>query len=263
MLYPFTILATWFHEMSHGLAAILLGGTFKSLSISMNGSGHASVAGPFFMGRLGDAFVAAAGPMGPAVAGALFILSSKRLRTARTALFLLGVALLFSTAYWVRDSLTGWVVLPLIAAGILAIAWKAEDWAQSFTIQFLGVQACISTFLQIDYLFTNKVQIGDELVPSDTGAIAEALWLPYWMWGILLTAASLALLVQSLRIVFPFREWTWPWNWFRRDASSPAEVETSTNPTALEEFEASTPSQPTAATPKPQPPSPDAPELPS
>ena len=33
VLYPFTILATWFHEMGHGLAAMLTGSSFERLLI--------------------------------------------------------------------------------------------------------------------------------------------------------------------------------------------------------------------------------------
>ena len=34
ILYPFSILATWFHEMGHGLMALMLGGQFQKLEIS-------------------------------------------------------------------------------------------------------------------------------------------------------------------------------------------------------------------------------------
>ena len=33
LLYPFTILATWFHEMGHGLAALLTGNSYEKLLI--------------------------------------------------------------------------------------------------------------------------------------------------------------------------------------------------------------------------------------
>ena len=32
ILYPFTILATWFHEMGHGIAAMLTGSRFERLT---------------------------------------------------------------------------------------------------------------------------------------------------------------------------------------------------------------------------------------
>ena len=41
LLYPFTILATWFHEMGHGIAAMLTGSQFEGLLIFSDGSGVA------------------------------------------------------------------------------------------------------------------------------------------------------------------------------------------------------------------------------
>ncbi|MGE0179872.1 MAG: M50 family metallopeptidase, partial [Sphingomonas sp.] len=41
ILYPFTILATWFHEMGHGIAAMLAGRGFERLIIFADGSGFA------------------------------------------------------------------------------------------------------------------------------------------------------------------------------------------------------------------------------
>ncbi len=89
-LYPFTILATWFHEMAHGLAALLLGGHFTKLLIFQNGSGLAYYTGPLFLGPIGKAVVAAAGPLGPPIAGAALILTSRNTKTASLSLFLLG-----------------------------------------------------------------------------------------------------------------------------------------------------------------------------
>ncbi|KAI2503040.1 Peptidase M50B-like [Fragilaria crotonensis] len=39
ILYPFKLLSTWVHEMSHGTAAILVGGKIKELKIFHDGSG--------------------------------------------------------------------------------------------------------------------------------------------------------------------------------------------------------------------------------
>jgi hypothetical protein len=83
---------------------------------------------------------------------------------------------------------------------ILAIALKAPHWVQGFAIQFLGVQACVSTFHQVDYLFTRMAVVGGRASLSDSGQIAQNLLLPYWFWGALMAIASLFLLVQSLRI---------------------------------------------------------------
>ncbi|MEM9923113.1 MAG: M50 family metallopeptidase [Cyanobacteria bacterium P01_D01_bin.50] len=196
ILYPFSILATWFHEMGHGLAAILLGGNFQQLQISADGSGVAQYSARF--GPIARALVAAAGPMGPPIAGAIFILASRSFKTANISLKILGGFLLFSVLIWVR-SIFGIVAILLLGLIILLIGLKASRWFQGFSIQFLGVQACISTYHQLDYLFSRTA---GPLGLSDTGQIQQQLFLPYWFWGGVMAIASLLILVQSLRIAY-------------------------------------------------------------
>lgn len=201
ILYPFTILATWFHEMGHGLMALLLGGQFQQLQIFGNGSGVAYHSGGLYLGPIGRAFVAAAGLMGPPIAGAALIIASRNFKAAHLSLTILGGFLLISTLIWVR-SLFGIVAIPLIGLIILGIALKANRWVQGFTIQFLGVQACVSTYHQVDYLFSYSAGPG---LLSDTAQIQRQLFLPYWFWGGLMAIASLVILVQSLRIAYRSR----------------------------------------------------------
>ncbi|MEH2315381.1 MAG: M50 family metallopeptidase [Nostoc sp.] len=198
ILYPFTILATWFHEMGHGLMALLLGGQFQKLQIFSNGSGVATYGIRPLLGPLGPAMVAAAGPMGPPLAGAALILASRSFRAATLCLKILGSFLLFSTLIWIR-SWFGLVAIPLLGLIILGIALKAPRWAQGFAIQLLGVQACVSTYHQLDYLFS---QSAGPLGLSDTAQMQRYLLLPYWFWGGLMAIASLVILVQSLRVAY-------------------------------------------------------------
>lgn len=201
ILYPFTILATWFHEMSHGLMALLLGGQFRKLEIFGDGSGVASYAMSLSLAPIGPALVAAAGPMGPPIAGSALILASRSFKAATLSLKILGGFLLLSTLIWVR-SLFGLIAIPLLGLIILAIALKAPRWLQGFAIQFLGVQACVSTYHQLDYLFSYSA---GPLGLSDTAQIQQRLFLPYWFWGGLMAIASLVILVQSLRIAYRSR----------------------------------------------------------
>ena len=198
ILYPFTILATWFHEMGHGLMALLLGGQFQKLEIFSNGSGVATYGIQSSLGPIVPAIIAAAGPMGPPIAGAALILASRSFRAATLSLKILGSFLLFSTLIWVR-SWFGLLAIPLLGLIILGIALKAPRWAQGFVIQFLGVQACVSTYHQLDYLFS---QSAGSLGLSDTAQMQRYLLLPYWFWGGLMAIASLVILVQSLRVAY-------------------------------------------------------------
>ncbi|MDJ0732787.1 MAG: M50 family metallopeptidase [Nostocaceae cyanobacterium] len=198
ILYPFTILATWFHEMGHGLAALILGGNFQQLKIFANGSGQAFYSGSLFLGPIGRAIVAAAGPMGPPIAGAALIVASRSFKATSLILKILGGFLLLSTLIWVRSPF-GMVAIPIIGLIILGISLKTPKWMQEFTIQFLGVQACVSTYHQLNYLFSYSA---GSLGLSDTAQMQKQLFLPYWFWGGLMAIASLVILVQSLRIAY-------------------------------------------------------------
>jgi hypothetical protein len=200
-LYPFTILATWFHEMGHGIAAMLTGRGFERLLIFSDGSGVAESMRPSDGYRVTDALIAASGPLGPAIAGALLIIASRSPTATRNALAVLGVALIVSTAIWVR-SLAGWLVLPALGLAIVVLALRGSPPWQSFVIQLLGVQACISVWRQFDYLFSPGGNVGGQLQRSGTGAIADVLLLPYWFWGASISAVILALLWGSFRLAF-------------------------------------------------------------
>jgi hypothetical protein len=201
LLYPFTILATWFHEMGHGIAAMLTGRGFERLLIFADGSGYALSLGPTDGYGVTDALIAASGPAGPAIAGALLIIASRSVTATRNALALLGAALILSTLIWVRSP-TGWLVLPALGIGIALLALRGSVSWQHFAIQLLGVQACISVWQQFDYLFSPGGTVGGQLQRSDTGAIADVLILPYWFWGATISVAILALLWLSFRLAF-------------------------------------------------------------
>ncbi len=198
ILYPFTILATWFHEIAHGLMAALLGGNFQQLQIFPNGSGFAAYTFPASWDPIRRALVAAAGPMGPPIAGAGLIVASRSYKTASLSLKILGISLLVSTLIWVRSPF-GFIFVPLLGMIILFLGLKTTRSVQGFAIQFLGVQACVSTYHQLDYLFSYRA---GPLGISDTAQMQQQLLLPYWFWGGLMAIASLVILIQSLRVAY-------------------------------------------------------------
>ncbi len=197
ILYPLTLLSTWYHEMAHGLMAVLLGANFNKLEIFANGNGLArySYRGSLFLGPIGNVLVSAAGPMGPPIIGAGFILASRSWQTSQQLLIILSSFMLVSVLIWVRTGI-GILLISLLGLIILGIGLEASPEIKVFAIQFLGVQACISTFRDFDYVF--RYYNGY----SDTAKIAKVLILPHWFWGILITVASLFLLIQSLRIAY-------------------------------------------------------------
>ncbi|PXA95345.1 hypothetical protein DMC47_19650, partial [Nostoc sp. 3335mG] len=116
-------------------------------------------------------------------------------------LAIMGGALILSTLIWVR-TMTGWLILPALGAAILLLAWRGTAEQKRFGIQLLGVEACISVWHQFGYLFTAGGVIDGQLHRSDTGAIADALLLPYWFWGAAISVVILLLLWRSFAIAF-------------------------------------------------------------
>lgn len=204
LLFPFTILATWFHEMGHGLVAMLTGSRFDHLVVNADGSGYAQIAGVVDRSRILDAMTSARGPFGPAIAGCLLILSSTNANRSRRALKVLGVSLILSTVVWIRSAV-GWLVLPGMGLAMIAYASWAGQHHLRFAVQLLGVQACISVWSQFDYLFSDGGYVGGEAVRSDTSAIADALLLPYWFWGGAISVVIVAMLGWSFHRAFRIR----------------------------------------------------------
>ena len=211
LLYPFMILSTWFHEMGHGLAAMLVGYDFERLVLYPGGSGVAESYGPVGGARLSDAFISAAGPIGPAIIGSLLIIASAHPSLWKPVLFTFAAAIGLSTLIWV-EGMTGWIVLPLIAAGLIAIGIKGTPWLDRFALQFLGLQAALSMFAQWDYLLIEQADIGGSTMLSDTGQLEAALFLPHWIWAIGIIAIAIIMIGASLRYALSDRhtpnDWT-------------------------------------------------------
>ena len=126
------------------------------------------------------------------------IVASRSRRATQLALLVLASALAISTAVWVR-SVAGWVVLPLFAAAAGYIALRGSAKWQRITAEFLGVQGVVSVYQDLGYLFSPGGTVGGMSARSDTGLIADALFLPYWFWGGLITLTILVMVWLSLR----------------------------------------------------------------
>lgn len=198
LAYPFAILATWFHEMGHGLTAIAVGQHFEQLQIFANGSGVAESRLDPDASRFVHAAIAAGGPLAPSAAGAGLIVASAHPRAWRPVLWLVAAAILGSTIIWVRSP-TGWWALPLVAMIIGLVAWRGSPAWTRFSLQFLGMLGALSSLRDWGYLFTEEVVLGGRAMLSDTGAIAAELGLPHWFWAGVILLLSGAMVGAALK----------------------------------------------------------------
>jgi len=195
---PFVLLSTLAHELGHGLTSLLLGGGFRRLQMWPDGAGVAELDTTGF-GRLRGALTLAGGLVGPAVAAALFFTLGRTAHGARGCLLALGVLLLLCEVLVVRN-LFGWLFTGLVAAACLLTALRGSPAASQLAVVFVAVQLALSVFSRADYLFTRVASNPNGRFPSDVQAMAQLLWLPYWFWGLLCGAFSIAVLGWGVRI---------------------------------------------------------------
>lgn len=195
---PLVLLSTLAHEMGHGLTALILGGGFLRLQMWPDGAGVAEIDTTGF-GRIREALSSAGGLVGPAVAAAICFLLGRTGRGARSCLLGLGIFLLAAEVLVVRN-LFGFLFIGAVAAlCLLARSRLSPEWAQ-LAVVFVAVQLALSVFSRADYLFTPGVVNPEGSFPSDVMRMQHALWLPYWFWGALCGAFSVAVLVWGIGI---------------------------------------------------------------
>ncbi|WP_282088372.1 M50 family metallopeptidase [Aquimarina algiphila] len=198
--YPLLLLGTWFHEMGHGLTALLLGGEFIYLEIYENGGGvaYSNVSSSYLPYTLARSLTAAGGLLGPAISGAILIASARNKVSSKITLWLLIIIMVLSLCLWIH-ALLALIILSVFAAILFFIAILRVRNLEAFTLLFLGTQCVLSTYLQIGYLFTKQFERDGKIQYSDTQMIAAHLPGVYWMWAILILLITIYLLYKSYR----------------------------------------------------------------
>jgi hypothetical protein len=190
--FPLVLMSTVAHELGHGIAALLVGGSFESMYIHADASGLAYTGG--YDGRFARAIVAAGGLVGPACAATIAFALAKRARSAQIGLVVIGALIALAVPLVVRN-LFGAVYMLALAGVLLGIGLKARASIAQLTLLFVAVQLALSVFSRGDYLFMGNAVVDGVKRTSDVGAMADALFLPYWFWGGVCGLFSLVVLV--------------------------------------------------------------------
>jgi hypothetical protein len=203
LLYPFKLLATWLHELSHGVAMIAMGAGFDHMLIYRDTSGLAYPASS--TSGFGVAVIAAAGYMGTPLWGAMLLVLTPTARTARWAL--LGLALLLAvTVVLVIDNRFGqWAMTATAAVFALAGLALPARWRVA-TAHFVAAQACINALLDIRVLLRPQQIIDGQIAgASDAHTMALATfhttdnW-AVWTWAIVWLVWALVVLYAGMRV---------------------------------------------------------------
>ncbi len=195
-LYPFTLFSTWVHEISHGIAALFVGGRLNSLQVFRDGSGLASFR---CSGRLRHAFVASAGYLGTAVVGAAMLLSRRSADTGLVGLGCTGGLILLSVVLLVRN-LFGALALIVVGFSLVAAGLGLPPATSAALYTFMAATCCLNAVTSVRELFgRGAVVVGGRPMLTDAQKVADLLGLPYWFWATLWLATSLLLVAVGVR----------------------------------------------------------------
>ena len=192
ILYPFSFLATWVHEMGHVLATIIVGGTVREVQLQANLSGKAKSKRPdtIVAGFISPTF----GLLGPAVIGSLIISWSASPFLERTIWVTIGGMLVATSVTWVRNTF-GFLMCISMGGLFLWASTAAGSYFTFWSLQAIGIRFGAESIGDIRYMFS---QYSDSGQPSDTQIMASKVGLTYWFWGIVLGAMSISMFGYSL-----------------------------------------------------------------
>jgi hypothetical protein len=208
VLYPFKILATWLHEMSHGVVMIATGAELDRVVIYRDTSGLSYAV--YAVSEPGTAAIAAAGYMGTALWGAVLLVATPTAKTARWALITIAVLMMVTVVFAIvptpeegrfgQWAIAGIAITLAVCGLVLPARWRV------FVAHFIAAQSCINALLDIRVLLRPMQAVNGMLTgTSDATAMADNTfgtrhpW-AVWFWAIVWLAWSLAVLFVALRV---------------------------------------------------------------
>lgn len=246
VLYPLRLFVSLVHELGHGLAAILTGGSFVKFEVFPNGSGVAYTAGG------NSLLIKPAGYLGAAFFGATLLVLTNRTRWVRevavgVAVFVAAGVILFSTAnrfvligllagsfisflvgdhvlrlrtpLFVLASVLGLLLLATvvsvtalgvglgIAAVLVVLGLLLPRAAVTFMLNFLALIVGLNAIMDIWFLLDNMgASVGSTL--NDAAAMGRITNLPGQFWAILwvFLAAAMMFTAAYLALIQPLRQ---------------------------------------------------------
>jgi hypothetical protein len=175
---PFKWLESYFHEISHGLTAILTGGTIVQIQLFPNGAGLCTTRG-------GSSLLISLMGYGGAIiwGGLLFSLASVHRNIARIFSIILLCLFSASILLWVRDLLTLFIVLVLIVLVAAQIKFSSHKALQTM-LQVTGLLVLINSLMSPLYLLDGQAR-GDGAALANITLIPEIVWVVMWFFSAL------------------------------------------------------------------------------
>ena len=178
---PFSWLETYFHELSHGIAALILGGKIHQIFLEFNGSGLIK----YGVGEKVDVIIVSwSGYAGAAIWGVLIYLSAlhTKNKNAHGILFFLFLTIIVSTALWVRDETTltiVWIISLVLLASIFLQTRRFEARWMKFFVQFSGLYV-VCDAIHGPLILLNHNARNDSITLEKFTQLPNHFWIVQW-----------------------------------------------------------------------------------
>lgn len=170
---PLKWFESYFHEISHGLAAIISGGQIVKIQLFPNGAGLCTTRG-------GSTFlISFFGYAGAALWGMLiYWLASMHRRVAQIVSSVIGLLLIISLIFWIRDLLSFAIMAVLLL--VILLKFKLQNLVYfTFILQLIGATVLLNSIKSPWYLLDGR-SLGDGAALANLTMIPEIIWIGLW-----------------------------------------------------------------------------------
>lgn len=181
---PFNWLESYFHEISHGLAALATGGSVLRIQLFANGAGLCTTQGGL------NFVISFAGYAGATLWGwGIYKLASAHQRAAQAFSLVVFVIIVSSIIFWGRDLLTWFILAALAALFLLTIKVSKLHYLQKL-MQLFGMLILLNSLFSPSYLLDGR-NLGDGAALAAMTFIPEFVWVLIWFLLALVALYSL------------------------------------------------------------------------
>jgi len=187
--YPIKLFTVILHELSHGLAAILTGGSMVKIEI------NAQIGGLCYTRGGSDIIILWAGYLGSMFFGCLFMIIAGKTHLSRFINFIIALALLILVIGYIRTPF-GIIFGILFSLTLFLCSRYAPPSLNRAVLLFLGFTNALYAIVDIkDDLIVRTV------AGSDAHAMSHIIPLPPIFWGIVWIALSLFTVFFTLKFI--------------------------------------------------------------
>lgn len=183
---PLKIFVVLLHEISHGAAAVLSGGSIDRIEINANQGGVCYTLG-------GNRFaILSAGYLGSMLWGGVIMLLAARTRLDQALSAVIGLGVLLLALFYVR-SLFGFIFCGAFSLAMLVAAFRFSHDTNELILKTIGMTSTLYAPLDIFDDVIARSGIG-----SDAEKLASLTLVPSFAWGTLWIALSVAAAIGFL-----------------------------------------------------------------